>query len=596
MGERMEIGSVWHGWTIESVLGKGSFGTVYKITKNELGYEYKSALKLITIPENDSEPDSLKAQGMDDNSIKHYYKGMVEELVSELAMMAKFKGTSNIVSYEDHIIEEKADSIGWNIFIRMELLTPLYDYIKTKKILVRDIVKLGVDICSALELCRKYNIIHRDIKPENIFVSNFGDFKLGDFGIARQLEKTNSDLSKKGTFTYMAPEVYKGQSYDFRADIYSLGIVLYSMMNNSRAPFLPEYPKPIKYSDKQKANLLRLSGEPLPDPAQANGRLKDIILKSCAYNPDERYDSVTQLKKDLQSVLDEEFSSVNQNPAQSSYSDTTEENTRPLAEDEAYYYPETNLMSEPYGSESKNKKPVIISVVALLAAAAIALSLFFVFVLSDSNKVIMPYVVGLKENDAVNTLIDSDLKYSIKYETSTDIGKGIVITQSEKNGAELEKQSTINLVVSKGDKKNKKDNKIKIPDVVGKSLSQAKSILDKEKLILEIGSREYSSKYKKDTVISQTAKAGSKADKGDSVSVVVSKGEKKTNKSKSSSAKSIDTPSKTISSKKTSSTKKTSEVSSDTDSSSEADDQDSEGEVNIEVQDLESNDTDSELE
>ena len=86
---------------------------------------------------------------------------------------------------------------------------------------------MGVDICKALELYQKYNIIHRDIKPENIFVSDNGDFKLGDFGIARTIEKTMSDLSKKGTYNYMAPEVYQGGEYGFSVDLYSLGIVLY---------------------------------------------------------------------------------------------------------------------------------------------------------------------------------------------------------------------------------------------------------------------------------------------------------------------------------------------------------------------------------
>lgn len=75
-------------------------------------------------------------------------------------------------------------------------------------------IRLGIDICKALELCQKYNVIHRDIKPENIFVSGSGDFKLGDFGIARTIERASSGLSKKGTYNYMAPEVYRGKSMD----------------------------------------------------------------------------------------------------------------------------------------------------------------------------------------------------------------------------------------------------------------------------------------------------------------------------------------------------------------------------------------------
>lgn len=302
----MEIGSVWNGWKVESLLGEGSFGKVYKIIREELGYVYDSALKVIHIPQSPSEVASIKSQGMDDESVTMYFKSMVEELVSEFALMSKFKGTSNIVSYEDHIIEENKDSIGWTIYIRMELLTPMYNYLKDNKLSVRNVIQLGIDMCQALELCQKYNIIHRDIKPENIFVSRFGDYKLGDFGIARQLEKTTSGMSKKGTYTYMAPEVYKGMPYNSTVDIYSLGIVLYSFLNNNRTPFLPPLPQTIKFTDKEKANILRMSGKELTKPANAQGRLAEIVLKACAYEPSDRYESAVEMRRALEFVLYDE--------------------------------------------------------------------------------------------------------------------------------------------------------------------------------------------------------------------------------------------------------------------------------------------------
>ncbi len=302
----MEIGSFWNGWKIESLIGEGSFGKVYKIIKEELGYTYDSALKVIRIPQSQSEVTSIKNQGMSDESVTMYFKSMVEELVSEFALMSKFRGTSNIVSYEDHVIEENKDSFGWTIYIRMELLTPMYEYLRENKLSVRDVIKLGIDICQALELCQKYNIIHRDIKPENIFVSKFNDYKLGDFGIARQLEKTSSGLSKKGTYTYMAPEIYKGMPYNSTVDIYSLGIVLYSFLNNNRTPFLPPFPQTIRYTDKEKANVLRMSGKELPKPQNAKGRLAEIVLKACAYNPAERYESAYEMRKALETVIFDE--------------------------------------------------------------------------------------------------------------------------------------------------------------------------------------------------------------------------------------------------------------------------------------------------
>ena len=187
----------------------------------------------------------------------------------------------------------------------MELLTPLMKYIDNKKSFGRDdVIRLGIDICSALELCRKFNIIHRDIKPENIFVSASGNFKLGDFGIARTVEKTTGGLSKKGTYTYMAPEVYRGEKYGPTIDIYSLGIVLYRYLNNNRAPFLPQPPAAITYGDNSAALSRRLEGETIPAPVNADTELAAVVLKACAYNPKERYSSAAEMREDLEAIRD----------------------------------------------------------------------------------------------------------------------------------------------------------------------------------------------------------------------------------------------------------------------------------------------------
>lgn len=119
----------------------------------------------------------------------------------------------------------------------MELLTPLNEYYAEHPPTEKDILRLGIDICRALEMCAKNKIIHRDVKPSNIFISPNGDYKLGDFGVARRIEATCGAFSKKGTYDYMAPEVYRDAIYDTRADLFSLGIVLYKLMNSGRIPF-----------------------------------------------------------------------------------------------------------------------------------------------------------------------------------------------------------------------------------------------------------------------------------------------------------------------------------------------------------------------
>ena len=290
-------------WSIVREIGEGSFGKVFEIERRDFGYTYKAALKAITIPQSRSEIERIADDGMGPESITAYFRGFVQELVEEFRIMSKLKGESNIVSYEDHRVIEHTDEIGWDVFIRMELLTPLTKYAKEHGISRADVIRLGIDICSALELCRKNNIIHRDIKPENIFVSDNGKFKLGDFGIAKTVEKTTGGLSKKGTYTYMAPEVYKGEAYGASVDIYSLGIVLYRFMNNNRTPFLPPYPTPIKYADRESAMARRIKGETLPAPANADEALSRVILKACAYSPKDRYLSPSDMRRDLEALL-----------------------------------------------------------------------------------------------------------------------------------------------------------------------------------------------------------------------------------------------------------------------------------------------------
>ena len=291
-------------WHIVEKIGEGSFGTVFVIERRELGVTYRSALKAITIPQNPSEKQAMMMDGMSRENITQYYRGIVQDIISEFILMSKLKGNSNIVSYEDHVIFEHEDGIGWDLLIRMELLTPLYNHILKTKMTKKDIIQLGIDMCKALELCEKNNIIHRDIKPENIFVSSNGDYKLGDFGVARTIEESVSELSKKGTYLYMAPEVYRGERYNSTVDICSLGIVMYKLLNNNRTPFMPPYPEPVTYTQKKESLQKRVTnGEKIPDPQNGTRRINEIVLKACSFNSEDRYQSASEMKEELQNLM-----------------------------------------------------------------------------------------------------------------------------------------------------------------------------------------------------------------------------------------------------------------------------------------------------
>ena len=165
-----------------------------------------------------------------------------------------------------HIIAT-ASPKRYDIFILMEYLTPLEDYIQSHNFLVRDVVKLGLDVLDGLQSCHDNGVIHRDIKDDNIFVSNKGEYKIGDFGVSKILKDSSKAESLKGTPNFLAPEVYLGkEGYTKSVDLYSLGIVLYRLLNYSRNPFVPSFPAQYFSQDEDKAFEERMSGKipPLP--------------------------------------------------------------------------------------------------------------------------------------------------------------------------------------------------------------------------------------------------------------------------------------------------------------------------------------------
>ena len=238
----------------------------------------------------------------------------MDSCISEITALERLKGCSHIVSMSDFCLRKREGELRWDILIRMELLKSLEEYLsETGKIDQEQAIRIGLDICDALVYCEREHIIHRDIKQENVFVSRHGDFKLGDFGIAKNLEKTRSMYSQKGTYTYMAPEIYQGRNYGSNVDIYSLGILLFRLLNNNRIPFTDPNKQMIGYEERKEALNLRMRGEQLPAPCNADAAMTEVILKACAYDPQERYQKAEELQSALLAVQDGTYQSVLRN-------------------------------------------------------------------------------------------------------------------------------------------------------------------------------------------------------------------------------------------------------------------------------------------
>ena len=354
-----ELAGIWPGWYAVKLLGRGSFGAVYEINRNIRGTLEKSAMKVLRVPESDAEVASLQAQGVSWRNTEQYYESYVDGIQNEIRIMQQFIGNSHIVSYEDYAIRKRNNQIGWDLYIRMELLTGLPDYLKAHPYDEKLIVKMGMDIAQGLRDCHNKGIIHRDVKPDNIFVNERENFKLGDFGISRSAPGSQDLLSFKGTPGYMAPEVFRMWSTDERSDIYSLGMVLYQYLNDNRMPFVPERVTP---NVIETARQRRFAGEPIPAPAHGSQRLKSIVLRALEARPENRF----QTAEDMYLALMEVYKTDYNTESRAAGSETGQNTSPSSGWNTAYTNPETVVMDEYYPAPPKKGGKLLIALLAVL--------------------------------------------------------------------------------------------------------------------------------------------------------------------------------------------------------------------------------------
>ncbi|MBF1156846.1 MAG: Stk1 family PASTA domain-containing Ser/Thr kinase [[Eubacterium] sulci] len=417
-------------------------------------------------------------------------------------------------------------------FIVMELVDgrPLSDLIKEKgRLDYKTTIDIAKQMASALSIAHKHQIIHRDVKPHNIMITSDGVAKLTDFGIARAVSNATmvADTSKIiGSVHYFSPEQARGAYVDERSDIYSLGIVMFEMLTG-RVPFDGETPVEV---------ALKHINEDVPSPAKLvpgiPPALDKIVLKATDKYQTERYKSVDEMLEALKNV---EF--VTQMVGDRVFAAESEPKPR---RDESLVAPVMSSRREDRDQEmviapanprkpkarpddkKKKKRAIIIGV-----AAAVILALFGILYVSGiigggGKEVTVPDVKGMSYSEAKEVLEAKGLKIEKADEpiASQKIEKGKIVSQTPSKNSKVKKGRTVRVILSAG------NTELKVPDLKGLSYKEAKTLLSEMGLQISKGDEVDSDSVAEGLIASQYPSAKTKVDKGDIITVNISKGKK----------------------------------------------------------------------
>ena len=299
---------VFEQWYTENQLGSGTDGKVYSIVrKNADGSAERSVLKMIRLGENRSEKKSFNTIVEKDEAgdgEESYYETIIKNITDNIAVIQKVDNGKRFVKYEEWETRRTSDGKGYAVLIRLERARSLTDLLSELSFTLDETLRIGVSICRSLVRCRDFGYIYPNLKPENILFDERGICKLGDFGSFSCLEPSKTSLAFKRTQYYMAPEFIRTGNVNGTVDTYSLGLVLYSLINRGRLPFTEKYPEKVTVSSLDLSMQKRLDGEELPEPALCDEALFRIIKKACAYKVEERYLSPKQMLADLKNALE----------------------------------------------------------------------------------------------------------------------------------------------------------------------------------------------------------------------------------------------------------------------------------------------------
>lgn len=487
-------------------IGEGGMSEVYKAKCNKLNRFV--AVKI------------LKKQFADNEEIAQKFK-------REATAIANLSD-ANIVNILDVGTQEDIDYIVME-YVSGKTLKQLINY--SGKLSYNTAIKIALQIAKALDCAHRNNIIHRDIKPQNILVTEAGEVKVTDFGIAKSTDSqtiTNT-TSIIGSAHYLSPEQAKGTYIDFRSDIYSFGIVLYEMVTG-RLPFEGDSPVTVA--------LKHLQEEPVP-PKNINTAIPDslnkLILKAIQKEPIKRYQNAKEIIQDLQKIQENpdiiigDIANNNDNTIiMAPINPVNSSNLSNVSKMEDDYYDDEDYedeFDEEYDDKPKKKsnkktlKKILIAIGVIIIILILgSVGFFLAGGIGNSNEIEVPNIVGSTFDDAKKQVEALGLKLEIKSTNKSDEPENTVLETDPKAGMKVKKGATINVIVSAGEEQ------IEVPDLRNYEKTSIEQSLKARGFNNYHITEEYSDNIAVGYFIKQTPEAGTKVSKNTEINIVISKG------------------------------------------------------------------------
>ena len=220
-----------------------------------------------------------------------YNQDDIEYIKDEADFVKTIKGLGDISNYVDVVIDDNPEKQKMEVFIVTDNSKPLSEVMKDKSFSEDEVIDFGLQMSEILEKIENAGIFHGDIKPSDIFVTEDGKYKLGAFMDAESLDENDA---------FLAPEMHKGENADFTTDLYSLGMIMYTMCNDGKLPFEGEGVSADEAVDK------RLAGESVPAPKNGSPKLKSVVMIAIQSENKNRWKNAGNIKNALLSLKNEE--------------------------------------------------------------------------------------------------------------------------------------------------------------------------------------------------------------------------------------------------------------------------------------------------